>query len=170
MKRPPALCLRWGVRAVKVEAFPGIADTIAFLVDRGIPVVGHVGIRPQAINVMGGFKVQGKSDEARKSILEAAIKIEKAGAFSIVLEGVPAELASEITQQLSIPTIGIGASKDCDGQILVLDDMLGMFDWTPKFVRRYANLYEVMEAAVGRYEADVRGGTFPCASETYSAS
>ncbi|MDP5209447.1 3-methyl-2-oxobutanoate hydroxymethyltransferase [Microbulbifer sp. 2205BS26-8] len=156
-----------GCDAVKVEAFPGIADTIKFLVDRGIPVVGHVGLRPQAINVSGGFKVQGRDEMSKEKILNDVRDAQEAGVFSIVLEGVPEHLAIEVSQFVSIPTIGIGASKDCDGQILVTDDMLGIFDWVPKFVRKYANLSKSVDDAVSRYKEDVEQGRFPNSKETY---
>ncbi|WDE11823.1 3-methyl-2-oxobutanoate hydroxymethyltransferase [Thalassomonas haliotis] len=157
-----------GCDAVKVEAFPGIADTIKFLVDRGIPVVGHVGLRPQAINVSGGFKVQGRDQQTKEQILQDVHDAQAAGAFALVLEGVPEHLAVEITRSIEIPTIGIGASKDCDGQILVTDDMLGMFEWVPKFVRKYADLSQAVQAAAGQYQQDVEQGSFPSEKETYS--
>ena len=157
-----------GCQAVKLESGRKIADTIAFLSDRGIPVVGHVGLRPQAVNVDGGFKAKGRSEAERDKVLEEARLAVQAGAFALVIEGVSSELADEITREVSVPTIGIGASASCDGQILVTDDMLGLFEWTPKFVRRYANLRESISTAVEAYAADVRAGRFPDKAETYT--
>ena len=157
-----------GCQAVKVESGVGIADTIAFLSDRGIPVMGHVGLRPQAVNVEGGFKAKGRIEAERTKVIEEARAADRAGAFAIVIEGVARDLADEITHEVSAPTIGIGASPDCDGQVLVTDDMLGLFDWTPKFVRRYANLRETVARAAATYAADVRAGRFPDRAEVYA--
>ena len=157
-----------GAQAVKVEAGPQIAATIAYMVDRGIPVMGHVGLRPQAVNVDGKFRAKGRTVEERERVLAEAKAADAAGAFAIVVEGVDETLAPEITAAISAPTIGIGASAQCDGQILVTDDMLGMFDWTPKFVRRYADLKGVIGKAASDYAADVRGRRFPAAAETYA--
>lgn len=157
-----------GCQAVKVESGVGIADTIAFLSDRGIPVMGHVGLRPQAVNVEGGFKAKGRIEAERAKVIEEARAADRAGAFAIVIEGVARDLADEITHEVSAPTIGIGASPDCDGQVLVTDDMLGLFDWTPKFVRRYANLRETVARAAATYAADVRAGRFPDRAEVYA--
>jgi 3-methyl-2-oxobutanoate hydroxymethyltransferase len=156
-----------GALAVKVESGPTIPATIEYLVKRGIPVMGHVGLRPQAILVDGGFKAKGKTNEEWAQIIEEAKAVERAGAFSIVVEGVAEGLAREITKAVNVPTIGIGASAGCDGQILVTDDMLGLFDWTPKFVRRYAALREEITQAVRAYADDVRARTFPGEAETY---
>jgi 3-methyl-2-oxobutanoate hydroxymethyltransferase len=156
-----------GCQAVKVEACDGIAETIAFLVGRGIPVIGHVGLRPQAVHQDGGFKAKGRTAEERERVMAEAQDVDAAGAFAIVLEGVTPDLADEITKAVAAPTIGIGASAQCDGQILVTEDMLGLFEWTPKFVRRYAELGTVVGGAVAAYAADVRAGTFPDAGETY---
>ncbi|HEX3182152.1 MAG TPA: 3-methyl-2-oxobutanoate hydroxymethyltransferase [Beijerinckiaceae bacterium] len=156
-----------GCQAVKVEASEGISKTIRFLVGRGIPVVGHVGLRPQAANVDGGFKAKGRTAAERQRVLDEALASDEAGAFAIVVEGVASDLAMEITRKVKAPTIGIGASADCDGQILVTDDMLGLFDWTPKFVRRYANMRELVSVAVASYAADVRAGRFPGQAEVY---
>jgi 3-methyl-2-oxobutanoate hydroxymethyltransferase len=156
-----------GCQAVKVESGEGIADTIAFLVERGIPVMGHVGLRPQAMNVDGGFRAKGRTKAERERVVREAMSADRAGAFAIVIEGVAEDIAAEITSMVKCPTIGIGASSKCDGQILVTDDMLGMFEWTPKFVRKYANLNEVIGAAVGQYATDVRARTFPAQVETY---
>jgi 3-methyl-2-oxobutanoate hydroxymethyltransferase len=157
-----------GCQAVKVESSKGIADTIAFLVERGIPVIGHVGTRPQAVNVDGGFKAKGRHENEREKALAEARAADQAGAFAIVIEGVARDLADEITREVSAPTIGIGASPDCDGQILVTDDMLGLFDWTPKFVRRYGNLREAVARAAAAYASDVRSGKFPGRAELYT--
>jgi 3-methyl-2-oxobutanoate hydroxymethyltransferase len=158
-----------GAQAVKVEAGPHVAANIAYLVARGIPVMGHVGLRPQAVLVDGGFKAKGKAAGERERILEEARAAAEAGAFAVVVEGVAEGLAREITEALAVPTIGIGASAGCDGQILVTDDMLGLFDWTPKFVRRYADLRGEISQAVGRYADDVRARRFPGPAEIYFA-
>lgn len=159
-----------GCQAVKVEAGDGTPEAIRFLVGRGIPVVAHIGLRPQAANVDGGFKAKGRSEAERKAALLEACAVDQAGAFAMVVEGVAADLAHEITQAVSIPTIGIGASSRCDGQILVTDDMIGMFDWTPKFVRRYGAAREVIAQAAQAYADDVRSGSFPGSAETYFLS
>jgi 3-methyl-2-oxobutanoate hydroxymethyltransferase len=156
-----------GAQGVKVETGPTVPETIAYLVKRGIPVMGHVGLRPQAILVDGAFKAKGRTNDERVRILDEAKATEAAGAFCIVVEGVAEGLAREVTAAVDVPTIGIGASAGCDGQILVTDDMLGLFDWTPKFVRRYANLREEIGNAVGAYAADVRARAFPGDAETY---
>jgi len=158
-----------GCSAVKVEAGPAVADNIAYLVARGIPVMGHVGLRPQAVMVEGGFKAKGKADHERRRILDEARSAAEAGAFAVVVEGVAEGLAREITQAVEVPTIGIGASAGCDGQILVTDDMLGLFDWTPKFVRRYADLRGEIGRAVATYADDVRNRRFPGPAEIYFA-
>jgi 3-methyl-2-oxobutanoate hydroxymethyltransferase len=157
-----------GCQAVKVEAGEGIASTIEFLVKRGIPVMGHVGLRPQAANVEGRFRAKGRSSQERALVLAEARAADEAGAFAIVVEGVAGDLADEITAAVKAPTIGIGASPQCDGQVLVTDDMLGLFDWTPKFVRRYGNLRENITNAVSAYARDVREGRFPAEAELYS--
>jgi 3-methyl-2-oxobutanoate hydroxymethyltransferase len=158
-----------GASAVKVEAGPAVVENIAYLVNRGIPVMGHVGLRPQAVLVDGGFKAKGKSGDERKRILEEARATADAGAFAVVVEGVAEGLAREITEAIGVPTIGIGASAGCDGQILVTDDMLGLFDWTPKFVRRYADLRGEIGRAVAGYADDVRHRRFPGPAEIYFA-
>jgi 3-methyl-2-oxobutanoate hydroxymethyltransferase len=158
-----------GAQAVKVEAGASIVGNIEYLVQRGIPVMGHVGLRPQAVLVDGGFKAKGKQAEERRRILDEARATAEAGAFAVVVEGVAEGLAREITEALEVPTIGIGASAGCDGQILVTDDMLGLFDWTPKFVRRYADLKGEISQAVGRYADDVRARRFPGPAEIYFA-
>lgn len=157
-----------GAQAVKVESGPSVGATIAFLVDRGIPVMGHVGLRPQAVNVDGKFRAKGRTPEERALVLAEARAADEAGAFAIVIEGVDVSLAPEITAAVRAPTIGIGASAQCDGQILVTDDLLGLFEWTPKFVRRYADLKGVVEQAAAAYAADVRARRFPASAETYA--
>lgn len=150
-----------GAGAVKLEGGAHMAPTIAFLVARGVPVVAHVGLTPQAVNTLGGYKVQGRGADADR-IRADARAVAEAGAFAVVLEKVPDALAREITAALAIPTIGIGASADCDGQILVIDDMLGLFtDFRPSFVKRYAELGASASEAVAAYAADVRARRFP---------
>lgn len=158
-----------GASAVKVEAGETIVANIEYLVKRGIPVMGHVGLRPQAVLVDGGFKAKGKLDHERRRILDEARATAEAGAFAIVVEGVAEGLAREITEAVSVPTIGIGASVGCDGQILVTDDMLGLFDWTPKFVRRYGDLRGQIGKSVAAYADDVRQRKFPGPAEIYFA-
>lgn len=158
-----------GAQAIKVESGPTIVDTIEYLVKRGIPVMGHVGLRPQAVLVDGGFKAKGKGADERAQILAEAKATAEAGAFALVVEGVAEGLAREITEAVSVPTIGIGASAGCDGQILVTDDMLGLFDWTPKFVRRYGDLRGEISKAVAGYAEDVRARKFPGPAEIYFA-
>ncbi|HKP79849.1 MAG TPA: 3-methyl-2-oxobutanoate hydroxymethyltransferase [Phenylobacterium sp.] len=158
-----------GCSAVKVEAGPAVAENIDYLVKRGIPVMGHVGLRPQAVMVDGGFRAKGKTNHERARILEDARAAAEAGAFAVVVEGVAEGLAREITAAIDVPTIGIGASAGCDGQILVTDDMLGLFDWTPKFVRRYGDLRAEIAKAVAGYADDVRARRFPGPAEIYFA-
>ena len=154
--------------AVKLEGGVEVCPQIKAIVDAGIPVCAHIGLTPQSINAFGGFKVQGKSEAAAKKLLEDAKAVEEAGAFAVVIEGVPAKIAALITEQLHIPTIGIGAGKDCDGQVLVYQNMLGMFsDFTPKFVKRYANIGEVMKEAFQNYIKEVQDGVFPAEENTY---
>jgi 3-methyl-2-oxobutanoate hydroxymethyltransferase len=151
-----------GCDAVKLEGGVEMADTVAFLTARGVPVMGHVGLKPQSVKVMGGFAVQGKDDDAARRIIEDAKAIAAAGAFTLVVEGTMEPVARAITSTIAIPTIGIGASAACDGQVLVVDDILGIFaDFTPKFVKRYAELAPEIEAAVKAYADDVRSRAFP---------
>ncbi len=159
-----------GAEAVKIEGGERRMELITRLAETEIPVMGHVGLTPQSVNAMGGFRVQGKTPEAAQQVLRDARAVEAAGAFAIVLEGMPRELAAQITADLRIPTIGIGAGPDCDGQILVLNDLLGLtFGSSPKFARRYANLSEIISGAVKEYCADVREGSFPSDAESYHA-
>lgn len=148
--------------AIKLEGGLEVYEQIKAIVNSSIPVMGHIGLTPQSVNAFGGFKVQGKSEEAARKLIEDALAIEKAGAFAIVLEGVPSKLATVITEKVNIPTIGIGAGKDCDGQILVYQDMLGMFsDFTPKFVKKYESLGIKMKYAFKNYIDEVKRGDFP---------
>ena len=156
-----------GAQAVKVESGTAVVRNIAYLVERGVPVMGHVGLRPQSVLVDGGFKAKGRTNSEHDRVLEEARATQAAGAFAVVVEGVTESLARAITAELEVPTIGIGASPACDGQVLVTDDMLGIFDWTPKFVRRYADLRSDIEQAVRTYAADVRARRFPGEAETY---
>lgn len=156
-----------GAQAVKLESGPTVPETIAYLVQRGIPIMGHVGLRPQAVLTDGAFKAKGRTEEERQRVIAEAQATADAGAFSIVIEGVAEGLAREITEAVSVPTVGIGASAACDGQILVTPDMLGLFDWTPKFVRKYADLRSEIDRAVAGYAADVKGRRFPAEVETY---
>jgi len=159
-----------GAQAVKVESGPAVADTVRYLVERGIPVMGHVGLRPQSVLVDGAFRARGKTNIERVRVVDEAMATAEAGAFCMVIEGVAEPLAREITARVDIPTIGIGGSPACDGQILVSDDMLGLFDWTPKFVRRYADLRGEISRAAQAYSEDVRARRFPAAAETYFAT
>lgn len=156
-----------GAQAVKLESGPTVPETIAYMVQRGIPIMGHVGLRPQAVLTDGAFKAKGRTEEERQRVIAEAQATADAGAFSIVIEGVAEGLAREITEAVSVPTVGIGASAACDGQILVTPDMLGLFDWTPKFVRKYADLRGEIDRAVAGYAADVKGRRFPAEVETY---
>lgn len=158
-----------GAQAVKVESGPDVAATIEYLTRRGVPVMGHVGLRPQAALMEGGFKAKGRDAAEFELVLAEARATAAAGAFCIVVEGVAAALAKAITAEVAVPTVGIGASAGCDGQVLVTEDMLGLFDWTPKFVRRYGDLRGEISRAVQAYAADVRSGVFPGAAETYFA-
>ncbi|TRW95522.1 3-methyl-2-oxobutanoate hydroxymethyltransferase [Paracoccus sp. M683] len=157
-----------GAGAVKLEGGVTMAPTIQFLASRGIPVMAHIGLTPQAVNAFGGYGVQGRGD-ARRHVMADAQAVAQAGAFAVVLEKVPASLADEITAAVDIPTIGIGASAGCDGQILVVDDMLGLFaEFRPKFVRRYGDLAQAAGDAIAEYAADVRARRFPGAEHVFS--
>ena len=156
-----------GAQAVKLETSIEMAEIVAFLVKRGIPVMGHVGLRPQAILAEGGFKAKGRTESERDRVLAEAKAVADAGAFCIVIEGVAESLAREITETIDAPTIGIGASAACDGQVLVVNDMLGMFDWTPKFVRKYADLRTEIDRAASAFASDVKTRRFPAEVETY---
>ncbi len=157
-----------GAEAVKVEGGERRLELIARLTESEIPVMGHVGLTPQSLHAMGGFKVQGKTPDAAEQLVRDARAVEAAGAFAIVLEGIPRELAALITRELRIPTIGIGAGPECDGQILVINDLLGLtFGPVPKFARQYANLSEIISSTAREYCADVRRGSFPSDAESY---
>jgi 3-methyl-2-oxobutanoate hydroxymethyltransferase len=159
-----------GAEAVKIEGGERRLELIARLTEAEIPVMGHIGLTPQSVNALGGYRVQGKTPNAAEQVLRDARAVEAAGAFSIVLEAIPRELAAEITKAVRIPTIGIGAGPDCDGQVLVLHDLLGLtFQNPPKFARRYANLGEAILQAVREYCADVESGRFPSDAESYHA-
>ncbi len=160
-----------GAEAVKVEGGERRIELIARLTEAEIPVMGHVGLTPQSINALGGYRVQGKTPATAEQVLRDARAVEAAGAFAIVLEAMPRELAAEITAAVRVPTIGIGAGTDCDGQVLVLHDMLGLtFQDPPKFARRYANIGEIISNAVRQYCDDVRTGVFPTDAESYHAA
>lgn len=154
--------------AVKLEGGVSVAPQIKAIVEAGIPVCAHIGLTPQSVNAFGGHKVQGKTEQAAKKLIEDALAVEEAGAFAVVIEAVPDKLAKIITEKLSIPTIGIGAGNGCDGQVLVYQDMVGMFsDFTPKFVKKYANISQIMTDAFKKYHEEVLNGTFPGEEHTY---
>ncbi|NLI89823.1 MAG: 3-methyl-2-oxobutanoate hydroxymethyltransferase [Epulopiscium sp.] len=153
---------------LKLEGGRNIIDKVEALIMAQIPVMGHIGLTPQSVNMMGGFTIQGREEDKAKQIMEDALLLEKAGVFAIVLEGIPGKLAKSITEELTIPTIGIGAGKDCDGQVLVTNDMLGIFqDFTPKFVKQYANLKDEIDSSVRSYIKDVKDMSFPQEKHTF---
>lgn len=157
-----------GAQAVKLEGGSDFTEHISAITKASIPVCAHLGLTPQSINAFGGFKVQGKSEEAARKLIEDAKAVERAGAFALVIEGVPAKIAKLMTDSISIPTIGIGAGADCDGQVLVYQDMLGMFsDYVPKFVKRYGNVGEIMQSCFKKYIEEVQKGQFPQEEHTY---
>jgi 3-methyl-2-oxobutanoate hydroxymethyltransferase len=159
-----------GAHAVKLEGGKSAAPTIRRLVEAGIPVMGHVGLLPQSVHAMGGFRVQGRTEDAAARILDDAHAVAEAGAFSVVLEGVPSDLAARITREIGVPTIGIGAGPECDGQVLVCYDLLGLTpELKPKFVKRFAELYADGRDAVARYCDEVRAGTFPSAEHGFGS-
>jgi 3-methyl-2-oxobutanoate hydroxymethyltransferase len=155
-----------GAQAVKLEGGRVVAEAVRRIVDAGIPVLGHLGLTPQSVNVLGGYRVQGKTLREAQRLMEDAEAIEKAGAFAVVLESVPGPLAAVLSMRLRIPTIGIGAGAGCDGQIQVLHDVLGLGDRTPKHAKRYADLNKAIADAVTAYAGDVRSGAFPAAEHT----
>lgn len=161
-----------GCDAVKLEGGEEMADTIRFLTQRGIPVMAHVGLMPQQVHVLGGYRYQGRTEQEAARIMNDALAVERAGAFCVVLEGIKESLAADITKRIAIPTIGIGASSACDGQVLVTEDMLGLTasDYMPTFVKQYANLSPVISGAVERYAREVRERTFPGVEHTYGVS
>lgn len=158
-----------GAEAVKLEGGVAIADVVKAIVEAQIPVMGHLGLTPQSVNAFGGYKVQGRDEEAARQLIEDAKAIEAAGAFSIVLECIPDRLAKLVTEAISIPTIGIGAGSDCDGQVLVVNDMLGMFtDFVPKFVKQYVQLSGDIKGAIEGYVSEVKEGSFPAAKHNFT--
>ena len=158
-----------GAHTVKMEGGVAIADTVRRIVDAGVPVMGHIGLTPQSVNALGGYRVQGRTRATARRLLDDAVALQDAGAYSVVLECVPGQLAKVITERLSIPTIGIGAGPDCDGQVQVFHDMLGLFpDFLPKHARRYATLSDDIAGAFRRYAEDVRSGDFPAESESFT--
>ncbi len=158
-----------GAQAVKLEGGVIVAETVKRMVDCGIPVMGHLGLTPQSIHQFGGYKVQGKTPEAAERLLKDALALEEAGAFALVLELVPAQLSKLITQKLSIPTIGIGGGPDCDGQVQVIHDLLGLFsDFVPKHSKQYVKLAETIRTAIANYFAEVKAGRFPTAEHSSS--
>ncbi|MBB6407411.1 3-methyl-2-oxobutanoate hydroxymethyltransferase [Mesorhizobium sangaii] len=160
-----------GCQAVKLEGGVGMARQIAAIVAAGIPVMGHIGLQPQSVEKDGGYKIKGRTEAAVAALVRDALAVESAGAFSVVIEGTVETVAADITRRIAIPTIGIGASGDCDGQILVIDDMVGLtVDRVPKFVKEYADLRSVISHAAGRYAAEVRSRTFPGPGHVFSAT
>ncbi len=160
-----------GCESVKLEGGGEVAEHVYRIVRAGVPVVGHVGLTPQSVHALGGFKVQGRGDEAAERVIEGARALESAGAFAIVLEAIPPDLAAAVTRAVSVPTIGIGAGVACDGQVLVSNDLLGLtLGPTPKFAKRFAELGQAAVDAVGRYASEVRAGTFPAREHTYKAN
>ena len=155
-------------QAVKLEGGATVCEQIKAIVECSIPVMAHLGLTPQSINAFGGFKVQGKTQEKAQQIIDDALRVQEAGAFAVVLEGIPSRLAEIISKKLDIPTIGIGAGSNCDGQVLVYQDMLGMFsDYVPKFVKKFANIGDIMKSAFEQYSKEVKDGTFPAIEHTY---
>lgn len=159
-----------GCQAIKIESGSYAAETIAYLVERGIPVMSHVGLRPQSMNVLGGFRARGRTQKIADQIVENAIAAAEAGSFAVVVEGVSAEIADKVTESVVIPTIGIGASAGCDGQILVTPDMLGLFERVPKFVKKFANMEDMVQEAVETYAKEVKSRKFPEEIHTYKFS
>ena len=157
-----------GAHAVKLEGGRTMAPTIKRIVEAQVPVMAHVGLTPQSVHQMGGFRVQGRGDEGRMQVIEDALAVQEAGAFAVVLEGIPAELGKEVTERLHIPTIGIGAGVDCDGQVLVMHDLLGLNDWTPSFVKQYANLGALASQAARNFADEVDNRKFPDEAHSYS--
>jgi 3-methyl-2-oxobutanoate hydroxymethyltransferase len=169
MQNAVRLVKEGGAEAIKLEGGRKRARLVQRLVEAEIPVMGHIGLTPQSVHAMGGYKVQGKTPEQAQELIDDALTLQEIGVFSIVLEGIPQELAKEITSTLRIPTIGIGAGLHCDGQILVTEDLLGLtFAKTPKFVRRYTNLQEIIREALRHFAEDCRDGNFPSPAESYS--
>lgn len=169
LKNVARLVQEGGCQAVKLEGGVHMAETVRRIVECGIPVQGHIGLTPQSVNQLGGYRVQGRTPEAAERLLKDAIALEQAGAFSIVLETVPAPLAKLITQRVSVPTIGIGAGAGCDGQVQVTHDLLGLFtDFVPKHAKQYARLFEIIQSAASSYAAEVTSGAFPTEKESFT--
>lgn len=169
MKNAARFMQEAGAQAVKLEGGVTVEERIKRIVDAGIPVMGHIGLTPQSINQLGGHRIQGKTPEAAKRLLADALAVERAGAFAVVLETVPAPLAALISQKLSIPTIGIGAGIGCDGQVLVINDMLGSFtDFVPKHTKQYVKLADIIRKAVTEYQNEVKAGAFPTEKNSFS--
>ncbi len=166
-KNASRVMMETGCQAVKIESGSYAAETIAYLVERGIPVMSHVGLRPQSMNVLGGFRARGRRKEVADEIVENAIAAAEAGSFAVVVEGVSEVLADKVTRAVSIPTIGIGASASCDGQILVTPDMLGQFERVPKFVKKYGDMKGLVESAAKAYADEVGARSFPTEANTY---
>lgn len=156
-----------GCAAIKLEGGAAMAETVAFLTTRGIPVMGHIGLTPQAVNVLGGYNARGRSKAEADKIIADGVALDQAGAFAMVIEGVIEPIAVAVTKAVACPTIGIGASAQCDGQVLVTEDMLGMFDRVPRFVKRYEEIAETISAAAERYATEVRDRSFPGIEQTY---
>jgi 3-methyl-2-oxobutanoate hydroxymethyltransferase len=170
VKNAMRLVAEGGVEAVKLEGGAEYCEVIERIVRAGIPVMGHIGLTPQSVHKMGGYVVQGRGEDKAARLLADARALEEAGCYSLILEAIPAELGAEITRSLGIPTVGIGAGLSCDGQVLVVYDLLGMNpEFSPKFVKKYANLAQVIGDAAARYREEVRGGAFPSAEHTFSA-
>ena len=158
-----------GAAAVKLEGGVAMAETVRFLSQRGIPVMGHVGLTPQAVNALGGYMARGRSEAEEARIVEDGKAVADAGAFAVVVEGVVEDIAITLTRELAVPTIGIGGSAQCDGQVLVAEDMLGMFERTPRFVKRYNDLAKIISDTAGEYAAEVRSRSFPGEAQVYKA-
>ena len=157
-----------GAEAIKLEGGVAVQDSIRAIVDAGMPVMGHIGLTPQSVHQFGGYKIQGREKERREAVLLDAVAVQQAGAFAVVLEGMPQDLAGEITERLTIPTIGIGAGLQCDGQVLVIHDMLGLFDdFVPKFAKRYADVKQTMLGAVKEFVGEVKERKFPAAEHSF---
>jgi 3-methyl-2-oxobutanoate hydroxymethyltransferase len=157
-----------GAEAIKLEGGVAVRDSIHAIVDAGMPVMGHIGLTPQSVHQFGGYKIQGRDKNRREMVLRDAVAVEEAGVFAVVLEGMPLDLAREITERLTIPTIGIGAGIHCDGQVLVIHDMLGLFeDFTPKFVKQFANIKSAVSGAVKEFIGEVKGQTFPAEEHSF---